>query len=80
MKTKLRRFVSILSAMVLMILCAVPAFAEDIGTTDNNMTNIRQAISYMKQQIVEKGGTLDDKNYIAVWSYPNDYAINVKLI
>lgn len=61
MKTKLRRFVSILSAMVLMILCAVPAFAEDIGTTDNNMTNIRQAISYMKQQIVEKGGTLDDK-------------------
>lgn len=66
MKTKLRRFVSILSAMVLMILCAVPAFAEDIGTTDNNMTNIRQAISYMKQQIVEKGGTLDDKNYIAV--------------
>ena len=27
MKTKLRRFVSILSAMVLMICCAVPAFA-----------------------------------------------------
>ena len=80
MKTIIRRLVSIFSAMVLMVCCAVPAFAEDIGTTDNNMTNIRQAISYMKQQIVEKGGTLDGKNYIAVWSYPNDYAINVKLI
>lgn len=29
MKTKLRRFVSILSAMLLMICCAVPAFADD---------------------------------------------------
>lgn len=33
MKTKFRRFVSILSAMVLMICCAVPAFAADIGTS-----------------------------------------------
>lgn len=33
MKTKLRRFVSILSAMVLMVCCAVPAFAADIGTS-----------------------------------------------
>lgn len=29
MKTKLRRFVSIFSAMVLMVCCAVPAFAVD---------------------------------------------------
>lgn len=80
MKTKLRRLVSIFSAMVLMVCCAVPAFADDIGTTDNNMTNIRQTISYMKQQIVEKGGTLDGKNYIAVWFYPNDSVITVRLI
>lgn len=33
MKTKFRRFVSILSAMVLMVCCAVPAFAADIGTS-----------------------------------------------
>lgn len=33
MKTKLRRFVSILSAMVLMVCCAVPAFADDIGSS-----------------------------------------------
>ena len=33
MKTKLRRFLSILSAMVLMVCCAVPAFATDIGTS-----------------------------------------------
>ena len=69
-----------ISALVVMICCAVPAFADDIGTTDNNMTNIRQAITYMKQQIIEKGGTLDGKNYIAYYSYPNDYVINVQLI
>lgn len=34
MKTKLRRFVSILSAMVLMILCSVPAFADDTLSID----------------------------------------------
>ena len=33
MKTKLRRLVSILSAMVLMVCCAVPAFASVIGTS-----------------------------------------------
>ena len=80
MKIKFRRLVSILSAMVLMVCCAVPAFADDIGTADDNITNIRQAISYMKQQIISKGGTLDNKNYMAVWSYPNDSSINVRLI
>lgn len=34
MKTKLRRFVSILSAMLLMICCAVPAFADDTLSID----------------------------------------------
>lgn len=33
MKAKLLRLVSILSAMVLMVCCAVPAFADDIGTS-----------------------------------------------
>lgn len=84
MKTKLRRFTAVLSAMLCMICCvlsAVPAFADDInqgGITQD--TGIIHAVSYMKQQIIAKGGTLDNKNYIAVWSYPNDYAINVKLI
>ena len=84
MKTKLRRFTAVLSAMLCMICCvlsAVPAFATDInqgGITQD--TGIIRAVSYMKQQIIAKGGTLDNKNYIADWSYPNDYAINVKLI
>lgn len=84
MKTKLRRFTAVLSAMLCMICCvlsAVPAFADDInqgGITQD--TGIIHAVSYMKQQIIAKGGTLDNKNYIVVWSYPNDYAINVKLI
>lgn len=83
MKTKLRRFTAVLSAMLCMICCvlsAVPAFAADIGTSDNNMTNIRQAITYMKQQIVEKGGTLNGKNYIAYYYYPNDSTLSLCLI
>lgn len=83
MKTKLRRFTAVLSAMLCMICCvlsAVPAFATDIGTTDNNMTNIRQAITYKKQQIVEKGGTLNGKNYIAFYYYPNDSTLSLCLI
>ena len=80
MKTKFRRLVAIFSAMVLMICCAVPAFATNIGTTDNNMTNIRQTITYIKQQITEKGGTLNGKNYMAYYYYPNDSTIKVVLI
>lgn len=80
MRKKIKQVLCMISALVVMICCAVPVFADDIGTTDNNMTNIRQAITYMKQQIIEKGGTLDGKNYIAYYSYPNDYVINVQLI
>lgn len=69
------------SALVVMICCAVPAFADDINQGGIKQdTGIIHAVSYMKQQIIAKGGTLDNKNYIAVWSYPNDYAINVQLI
>ena len=40
MKTKLRRFVSILSAMVSMILCAFPAFADDT-VTKNDLSSVK---------------------------------------
>ena len=40
MKTKLRRFVSILSAMVLMVCCAVPAFADDT-VTKNDLSSVK---------------------------------------
>lgn len=84
MKTKLRRFTAVLSAMLCMICCvlsAVPAFADDINHGGISQdTGIIHAVSYMKQQIIAKGGTLDNKNYMAVWCYPNDYGINVKLI
>ncbi len=69
------------SALVVMICCAVPAFADDINQGGISQdTGIIHAVSYMKQQIIAKGGTLDNKNYLAVWCFPNDYAINVKLI
>lgn len=81
MKTKLRRFVSILSAMVLIICFAVPAFADDTeqgGLTQN--VYISKTLSYIKQQITEKGSTLNGKNYIAYYYYPNDSTIKVALI
>lgn len=81
MRKKIKQVLCMFSALVVMICCAVPAFADDInqgGITQD--TGIIHAVSYMKQQIIAKGGTLDNKNYIAFWSYPNDYAINVQLI
>lgn len=81
MRKKIKQVLCMISAFVVMICCAVPAFADYInqgGITQD--TGIIHAVSYMKQQIIAKGGTLDNKNYIAVWSYPNDYAINVQLI
>lgn len=80
MRKKIKQVLCMISALVVMICCAVPAFAYDTGTTDNNLSNIRQAISYMKQQIVEKGGTLNGKNYIAYYYYPNDSTISLCLI
>ena len=80
MRKKVMQVLCMFSALVVMICCAVPAFADDTGTTDNNLSNILQAISYMKQQIVEKGGTLNGKNYIAYYYYPNDSTISLCLI
>lgn len=40
MKTKIRRFVSIFSAMVLIICCAVPAFADDT-VTKNDLSSVK---------------------------------------
>lgn len=82
MKTKLRRLVSILSAMVLMVCCAVPAFALDDlsegGLTQN--AAILKVVSTMVDRVKAQGGTLDDKNYIAFWYAPSESGIIIKLI
>lgn len=71
MKTKLRRLVSILLAMVLMVCCAVPAFADDISTrlNDNNIADILQK-NY--KTILSNRGYTDDYAIACYW-YSGDY-------
>lgn len=79
MKTKLRRLVSILSAMVSMILCAFPAFADDTVTKND--------LSSVKWNIVSKSSDIPHftdvyncfsstisktDNYIAVYGKKSD--------
>lgn len=82
MKTKFRRLVSILSAMVLMVCCAVPAFADDT-VTKNDLSNVEWSIVNSTSDIphysdVEtfflKSHSTIPTNYVAIWSkYSNGY-------
>ena len=74
MKTKLRRFTAVLSAMLCMICCvlsAVPAFADDISTrlNDNNIADILQK-NY--KTILSNRGYTDDYAIACYW-YCDDY-------
>ena len=69
MKTKLRRFVSILSAMVLMVFCAVPAFADDVsgGGSSSNVIRVKrfsQMIDYAKNNNID----IENSHYIMTFS------------
>lgn len=79
MKIKLRRFVSILSAMVLMICCAVPAFADD--TVDkNDLSKVKWSFvdSPLKiphfQEVYDNYKSIisNTYNYIAVYGKKSD--------
>lgn len=79
MKTKSRRLVSILSAMVLMIFCAVPAFADDtvVSLTDDNISGF--IISSTSQSLQKNFGSTDYA-YVTSWRYRNgayDYMLLV---
>lgn len=69
MKTKLRRVVSILSAMVLMVCCAVPAFADDVssGVSSSNVNREKrfsQMIDYAKNNNID----IENSHYIMTYS------------
>lgn len=74
MKTKLRRFLSILSAMVLMICCAVPAFADDIG---NSYTTWNDTI---KQNVFSCIPDSDKTDYYTVIAAPNGSGFTYTII
>ena len=74
MKTKLRRFVSILSAMVLMVCCAVPAFADDIG---NSYTTWNDTI---KQNVFSCIPDSDKTDYYTVIAAPNGSGFTYTII
>lgn len=60
MKTKIRRLLSILSAIVLMVCCAVPAFADDTVTKND--------LSSVKWNIVSKSS--DIPHFTDVYNVP----------
>ena len=79
MKTKLRRFVSILSAMVLMVFCAVPAFADDT-VTKNDLSSVKWSIVSKSSDIPHftdvynryQSTISKTDNYIAVYGKKSD--------
>lgn len=69
MKTKLRRLLSIFSAMVLMVCCAVPAFADDVsgGGSSSNVIRVKrfsQMIDYAKNNNID----IENSHYIMTYS------------
>ncbi|WP_443713665.1 hypothetical protein [Ruminococcus sp.] len=84
MKTKLRRFVSILSAMVLMICCAVPAFADDTVTRNDlskvkwNLVNSGSDVPHFdvmykrSQRLIDSFPEYKSDNYIAIYGKKSD--------
>lgn len=74
MKTKLRRLVSILSAMVLMVCCAVPAFASDIGTSYTTWNDT------IKQNVFSCIPDSDKTDYYTVIAAPNGSGFTYTII
>lgn len=74
MKTKLRRLVSILSAMVLMVCCAVPAFAEDIGISYTTWNDT------IKQNVFSCIPDSDKTDYYTVIAAPNGSGFTYTII
>lgn len=75
MKTKLRRLVSIFSAMVLMVCCAVPAFADDIGTSYTIWNDT------IKQNVFSCIPDSDKTNYYTVIAAPfGDKSVTYSII
>lgn len=74
MKTKLRRFVSILSAMVLMVCCAVPAFADDIGFSYTTWNDT------IKQNVFSCIPESDKTDYYTVIAAPNGSGFTYTII
>ncbi len=74
MKTKLRRLVSILSAMVLMVCCAVPAFSADIGTSYTTWNDT------IKQNVFSCIPDSDKTDYYTVIAAPNGSGFTYTII
>lgn len=77
MKTKLRRFTAVLSAMLCMICCvlsAVPAFADDIGTSYTTWNDT------IKQNVFSCIPDSDKTDYYTVFAAPNGSGFTYTII
>lgn len=74
MKIKLRRLVAIFSSMVLMVCCAVPAFADDIGTSYTTWND------NIKQNVFSCIPESDISDYYTVIAAPNGRGFTYTII
>ena len=71
MKTKLRRFVSILSAMVLMVCFVVPAFADDVSSGVSS-SNVNREKRFSQMIYYAKNNNIDIENSHYIMTYSED--------
>lgn len=80
---KLKATLSLVLALIVMCsACVVPAFALD-DVSEGGLTQnvaILKTVSNIVEKIKAKGGTLDDKYYIAYWQQANEWRIDITVI
>ena len=88
MKIKLRRFVSILSAMVLMICCAVPAFAVDT-VEKNDFSKVKWSVVNSTSDIPHSSDVISyysehfdtlPQNYALIYTKNSSGDVNTSMI
>lgn len=80
---KLKATLSLVLALIVMCsACVVPVFALD-DVSEGGLTQnvaILKTVSNIVEKIKAKGGTLDDKYYIAYWQQANEWRIDITVI
>jgi hypothetical protein len=80
---KLKAALSLVLALIVMCsACVVPVFALD-DVSEGGLTQnvaILKTVSNIVEKIKAKGGTLDDKYYIAYWQQANEWRIDITVI
>ena len=80
---KIKTVLSLVLALIVMCsACVVPALAssDDVMDVISEQAHILKTVSNIVEKIKAKGGTLDDKYYIAYWQQVNQWRIDITVI